>query len=96
MGAAACDGKSPATADWAPAAISFEEPFSSDPSVFDPLTNPAGFAENFAAQPFEQKYHVFPPCSTFAAARAGSTLIPQTGSTAPAGGGERTGSDMPV
>jgi hypothetical protein len=63
--------------------------------VFPFEANFSGSFRNLSAQPFEQKYHVFPPCSAFAAARAGSTLIPQTGSIAPAGGGERTGSDSP-
>jgi len=49
--------------------------------------NLSGSFLNFSAQPFEQKYQVFPPCSTFAAARAGSTLMAQTGSISPAGGG---------
>lgn len=40
----------------------------------------SGVARNFAAQPGAQKKNAFPACSTFAAARAGSTIIPQTGS----------------
>jgi hypothetical protein len=55
------------------------------PSSFE--ENLSGSFLNLSPQPFEQKYQVFPPYSTFAAARAGSTVIPQTESISPAGGG---------
>jgi hypothetical protein len=46
-----------------------------------PDRNLFGSAANFAAQPFEQNEYVMPPCSCCPAGRAGSTVIPQTGST---------------
>ena len=50
-----------------------------------PEIQPSGSVENFAAQPVLQNQKVFPPCSRFAAAVAGSTVIPQIGSIAGSG-----------
>ena len=42
--------------------------------------NLSGSLRNFSAQPFAQKYQSLSPQWTVAAARAGSTFMPQTGS----------------
>ncbi len=47
----------------------------------------AGSARNFATQCVEQKWYVVPACATEPAARAGSTVMPHTGSITPAGSG---------
>src|SRR5688500_5111773 len=45
-----------------------------------PWTNRLGLAWKRRAQPSEQKWYATPSCRTVAAARAGSILMPQTGS----------------
>ena len=51
-------------------------------SLFPFEENLSGSLRNFSAQLFAQKYQSFPPQLTVAAARAGSTFMPQTGSIA--------------
>src|SRR6266496_2092121 len=43
----------------------------------------AGVALNLSAQPWQQKWKVFPSCTTECKAVPGFTVIPQTGSTTP-------------
>ena len=47
-----------------------------------PDAHPSGSPSNFAAQFGWQKWNAFPPWARVAAAFAGSTVIPQTGSVA--------------
>ena len=54
-------------------------------SLARPESQPPGSASNLAAQEAWQKWKVLPPCVRDAAARAGSTVMPQTGSTAVSG-----------
>ena len=55
----------------------------------------AGLAVNLSKQPLPQKYQVWPACTVVAAALAGSTFMPQTGSVLRMGSaGVRTAVEM--